>query len=254
MSALLVSFLRIGDRHINFFIYEIVVMVKRSMPMSSADRKVAAKKIKKFSAKASTVQLGANTSFGVQGRGPIPTVLTRDMRYATRGTLDPAAGGVIATQTIALNALKNNKPGGFDNYSVLYRKYHPRSAKVQLHIGPGGTGGLQTTCIVGMVVTALSSAPSDYKQAIENGRGVYKVVGAGGSVEPVVLSMEIDFSKFLDVAWDDESMEAIFTADPAQPLYLHIYVQASEASEDLGQLGYFYIQQTKTRWSLPQVQ
>lgn len=230
-------------------------MVKRVMSMSSKDRKKLIKRIKVSKAinkSVATKALKSGSSLGASGNGPLPLVNIQPMRFATRGTLDAGAAGVIATTTTTLNALQTNKPAGFDAFGgTFYRKYQPLNTRIQLIAAGGQTGGLQSSAIVGMIVSDSAVPPATFIEAVENGRGVYKVIGPGGSNEPVELDFYVDIAKYLDKDENDENLEATYTTNPAYTLFLHIYVQSLDAAVDLNDLAYLYVQETRVRWSQP---
>lgn len=228
-------------------------MVKRAVSMSSENRKKAFKKLRKAIVKKSaTMEFKSGTSLGATGNGPLALYNIQPMRYSTRGTIDAGAAGVIATITTTINALQSNQPAGFSAFGgTLYRKYQPMTTRIQFIAAGGQTAGVQSAAVIGMYVSDQNSPPTNFNDAIENGRGVYKVIGPGGSNQPVELDLYVDIAKYLDRGIDDDDLQATYTGNPALALYLHVYIQSLDSAVDLNDIAYLYVQETRVRWSQP---
>lgn len=218
-----------------------------------AVRKAPAKKAAKKRPSVRAIRSIANT--GILRSNPLKNVLNAELRVAAGGNINAGAGGVIATQTYKINSLFSHQPTGFDQLAVLYAKYRVETVKLDFKVAAGSYAGGQsgTNCgafVFGIMVTDSATAPTGFRQPMENGMTSFDIMPVGTSIKGSV-SIYVNVPDLLVRDKRDDELSALVTADPAKILYAHVFIQAVDAAIDLSSIGYVFLMETKASFLEP---
>lgn len=208
------------------------VFAPRALALRSAPKK------RRSSKKA----VSAISNFNVVGPRigvPLGPRLKCKFRVSSAAQVNPGAAGAIAVQTLKANSLFDptgsfgaDQPRGFDQLSLLYQRYRVNNVRISAKFVQGSTVALGAS-IVGMQFTDSVTAPTSYRDCVEDGYSVWDAMGIGTD-NKVNLNFACDVKKFkAKPTWDD-ALTALTSADPAELIYCHIFIQAVDSGVDLG--------------------
>lgn len=191
--------------------------------------------------RAPVVAIRSPATNGILRSNPLSNVLSAKLRLSAGGLIDAGASGAIATLTYKINSMFSHQPTGFDQLAVLYQRYRVEKVKVNLKTACNlFTGQSATTAgayMMGIMITDSSTAPTGYRQPVENGMTTFDLIGVGTDSRGDV-SLSVDVPKLLNRPAGDDELSALVTADPAKILYCHLFIQAVDNTVNLLGLGY----------------
>lgn len=151
--------------------------------------------------------------------------------YYERGySINPGLGGTAATHVFSCNGLYDpdisgagHQPSGFDSLTGFFDHYTVLSGRIYVTFHNSDTTYHQN---VGIYLADFTTAETDARVIIENGKGVMtKLAPAGQDAAQCQLSMPISISKFLgrpDPLSEDDLRGTVAT-NPAEQAYYHVW-------------------------------
>lgn len=206
-----------------------------------------AKVLKRYKRSSPAYGVRSFTAQGPRIGAPLGPVLRSTFRVAGNFIANPTALGTIYTQTFQVNnlfdptaAIGADQPRGYDQLALLYQKYRVRSCKFNLQASNNASTVTSAgSFVIGFQFTDSSTAPTTYRDAVEQGYCVWKLCPAGLD-SMVNLSMNLDVAKFKGKNIMDDELSALTSAGPADIVYCHMFIQALDSSADLGNIAVLY--------------
>lgn len=211
---------------------------RRAMPLAS--------KAKRYKAAPARVSRPLGTS-GARVGAPLPAVLKTNFRVSGMFDANPGAAGAMYTQTFKLNSLfdpcgtiGSDQPRGFDQLAALYESYRVKSIRLNCQTSnQSNTLTASGSYVVGFQFTESSVAPAGQRDAVEQGYCIWKLVG-NGQDSGSDLTMSLDMTKFKGRSYKDDANSASTTADPADLVYAHFFIQAVNNLIDLPAIAFHF--------------
>lgn len=204
------------------------------------------KKWKKAVTKTGAAGSRSFASKGVVVGRPLGNLLKSKMRIVDIGTLNGGASGAIAVGSYILNSLFDptgsigtRQPRGFDQLALLYGQYRVMKAKINFQVAnnTGSASAAGASVIAGIYLSPVSTAPGNAELCLENGNAVWNLMPAGQEAKSN-LTMTVDIAKFLNRDKYHSDLAAVTTANPAELVYAHVFVQSADSGVDINSFGY----------------
>ncbi len=218
-----------------------MVNAKRKRVMAQALRQ------KKRTKKSTSGVIGVRSPGLTGGRvgSPLGNLLKTKFRIVSQDSMNGGASGAIAVNSFQINSLYDPlgsfgsaQPRGFDQLALIFGQYRVTKAKVSLEIVNVSTTvtAAAAATMVGIMISHDSTPPGNFKQAIEQGYCVWKLLPCDQSAS-ATLTIECDIPKFKNRTKSVDDLSAAISANPVELVYAHVFCQDPLITTDINPMA-----------------
>ncbi len=170
-----------------------------------------------------------------------PKTLIRRLRYCTRITLNPGAGGAAQNHFFRANGMfdpdqsgTGHQPLGFDQYMLLYDHYKVISSSIQVKALNNVSESSTNQTIMSIQLDDDTSTNTNIENMIEQGLTTWRVLGAGSSFTPKTLKKNFNSNRYFSNQKDAVTLIGSASADPTEVALFNVSSAALNATADPG--------------------